>query len=493
MNTAIYGRVSTEEQANEGYSIRAQEQKLTDFAKVKDWSIYSTYIDEGISGKNITARPEINRLIDDIKAGHVKNVLVFKLDRLTRNVGDLVYLMDLFREHNCAFNSLTESIDTSTASGRMFIKIIGIFAEFERENIGERVRVGKERKAREGFTTSSWITCYGFEREKGEKVQRINEAEAENVRMVFDMFVNQGMSLTAISRSLNMQKITTKRGFMWNAAGIKAMLTNCNYMGFVRYATLEPERYFENEGKHEAIISKEMYDAAQVLIAKNCKTHRTKRPNERNYFVNFLYCDICGDKYLPHEQTMKSNGETVYSFRCRTRFQRGNCNAKAISAKKLEVALVEYFSNYVDTFNSDSAESERLKQEEQNSHRASQIRNFQEKLRYYDEREKQIVSHYANGEIEFEGYMTIKKQISADRAFVSGELANLTADEDESRISVYPLEVAASFCESWQGLTDSEKRLFLTKFIKKIHARNDPVEGQRYGKTTVTDVEFNLQ
>ena len=146
METAVYCRVSTEEQAQEGFSIRAQEQKLKEFANVKDWSIYNIYIDEGISGKNITERPAITRLIEDIKAGHIKNVLVFKLDRLTRSVADLVYLIDLFKAHQCDFNSLMESIDTGTASGRMFIKIIGIFAEFERENISERVRIGKERK-----------------------------------------------------------------------------------------------------------------------------------------------------------------------------------------------------------------------------------------------------------------------------------------------------------------------------------------------------------
>ena len=96
METAIYCRVSTEEQAQEGFSIRAQEQKLKEYANVKEWSIYNLYMDEGISGKNITERPAITRMIEDIKAGHVKNVLVFKLDRLTRSVADLVYLIDVF-------------------------------------------------------------------------------------------------------------------------------------------------------------------------------------------------------------------------------------------------------------------------------------------------------------------------------------------------------------------------------------------------------------
>ena len=141
METAVYCRVSTDEQAMEGYSIRGQVEKLKSYISAKSWSVFEVYLDEGISGKNITERPAINRMLDDIRAGNVQNVLVFKLDRLTRSVGDLVYLIDVFNENGCAFNSLMESLDTSTASGRMFIKIIGIFAEFERENIAERTRV----------------------------------------------------------------------------------------------------------------------------------------------------------------------------------------------------------------------------------------------------------------------------------------------------------------------------------------------------------------
>ena len=186
METAIYVRVSTEEQAQEGFSIRAQEQKLKDYVRIKDWSIYKIYADEGISGKDITGRPAVKEMITDIKAGHVKNVLVFKIDRLTRSTADLIYLVDLFNANDCEFNSLMESIDTQTASGRMFIKIIGIFAEFERENIIERTRVGVERKVKEGYSLCTSSASFGYDRVKGQKIQTVNPAEAEVVRDIFD-------------------------------------------------------------------------------------------------------------------------------------------------------------------------------------------------------------------------------------------------------------------------------------------------------------------
>jgi site-specific DNA recombinase len=492
METAIYVRVSTEEQATEGFSVRAQEQKLKEYANVKDWSVFNIYLDEGISGKNITERPAINKMIADIKAGHVKNVLVFKLDRLTRSVADLVFLIDLFKENNCDFNSLTESIDTSTASGRMFIKIIGIFAEFERENIGERVRTGKERKAREGFTVASSSISYGFDREIGKRVQTINEREAQIVRMIFDMYVNSGTSLAGISKSLNMQGIPAKKGSLWNAATVRGVLTNCNMVGNVRYAVNSPDRHFESEGKHEAIIADDLYNAAQTLIAKNSRTTPTKKASEKNYFVGLLYCGVCGEKYKPHHTVYNTNQgrQTLYSFQCRNRFLKGGCNTKTVTALKVENALIEYLSKYGDTFNSDT-ETIATAKENQN---ITQIQNYKHKLKHYDDKEKEVMNHYINGNIDFENYRKLKNQLDDDRTYIKSELEKLSPPEitgNDAATHVQLEEIVASFQESWQGLTNTEKRIFLTNYVKRIVVCNEPIDGSRFGNTKVTDIEFN--
>ena len=491
METAIYCRVSTEEQAQEGFSIRAQEQKLKEYANVKDWSIYNFYIDEGISGKNITERPAITRMIADINAGHVKNVLVFKLDRLTRSVADLVYLIDVFNKNACAFNSLMESLDTSTASGRMFIKIIGIFAEFERENIAERVRIGKERKTREGYSNNSCNKSYGFDRENGQRIQTVNEDEAQKVRMIFDMYVNQGMSLSAIAKSFNLQKIKSKKGFLWNAATVRAVLTNCNNAGNVRYCMHDPDRNFEAEGQHEAIISDELYSAAQILIEKNSRTAPTKKPDEHNYFVNFLYCADCEEKYLPHNTVYhtKKGKSTSYAFQCRTRFLKGDCASKAITAGKVEKALTEYLLKYDALFQSDSAEAARIEHKKQSA--GEQIQRYRENLRHLDSREKEVMSHYISGAIEFESYRGLKEQLDRDREFIRSELNKLTVDETERPATLDREEIAATFRDSWSRLSNSEKRLFLTNYVKKIFVSNEPIEGSRFGHTKVTKIEFN--
>ena len=260
----IYVRVSTEEQALSGFSIRAQIDKLIDYCKLKDWTIFDIYKDEGISGKNIKDRKELNRLIDDIKNNKVNNVLVYKIDRLTRSTKDLIDLVELFNKYNCSFNSFTENIDTYSATGRMFIKIIGIFAEFERENIVERVRLGLERKVKEGYTIASKNVSYGYTKDKGEKVQKVCEYEAYVIRKIFNMFVSN-YSYTEIANYLNKFKIKTKNNKDWNYKIVKKILTNPNYIGKVRYG-INKNNYFEIDGKHQPIVNKELFYMVQNKI-----------------------------------------------------------------------------------------------------------------------------------------------------------------------------------------------------------------------------------
>ena len=267
VSTGIYVRVSTEEQVREGYSIRAQEEKLRSYANLKDWDIYSIYADEGISAKDIEGRPAIKRLIADVTSGKVNNVLVYKIDRLTRSTKNLIELIDLFNQYHCAFNSLNESIDTSSATGRMFLKIVGIFAEFERENLAERLRLGFERKAREGFSLCTHAP-YGYHRAKGEKILTIVPEEAEVVRRIFHMFLHDDYTQHQIARTLNSQNISTKMGKIWSNGIIRQTLTNPTHIGKVRYSVKDESRYFESDGEHDKILDEDTFYQVQDKLQK---------------------------------------------------------------------------------------------------------------------------------------------------------------------------------------------------------------------------------
>ena len=487
METAVYCRVSTDEQALEGYSIRGQVEKLKSYVSAKSWAVYDVYLDEGISGKNMTERPAINRMLDDIKAGYVKNVLVFKLDRLTRSVADLVQLIDLFKNHGCAFNSLTESIDTSTASGRMFLKIIGIFAEFERENIGERVRLGMERKAREGYSIACGNTSFGYDKDNTDKIQKVNPQEAETVRRVFDMYTRQNMTLNGIAKVLNAEKVPTKLNNVWNSGTIYMLLTNPVHIGIVRYGIEQPDRYFEVDGKHEPIISRELFYETQELIKANKRTTSTKRGVERNYFVGVVYCSVCGLKMKPH---MSKNGSrtkdvTIHSFVCPSRIV-GACDTKSVTAQKIENAVIDYINNMpyvVPDFEKDEQEKEAA---------AARVIELQNKIAVLDAKDKAFLDSYIADNFSLEEYRDVKKMIGNERKELQAEIDLLTPKE-KSKSLIAPKtreEIIRYFKRNWRNFSNIEKRQFLLKHISTIKVINHPIKGSIFGNCEITDIEF---
>jgi len=488
METAIYVRVSTEEQAQEGFSIRAQEQKLKDYARIKDWSIYDIYVDDGISGKNIIERPAVKRMIADIEAGHVKNVVVFKIDRLTRSTGDLAYLIDLFNNYQCAFNSLMESIDTQTASGRMFIKIIGIFAEFERENISERVRLGFERKAREGYSTATIHTSYGYDRKKGEKVQTINKKEAMIVKEIFDMYVNQNMGYLSIAKILNSRKIPTKKTGIWKALTISNILRNSNYIGKVRYAIDDKERTFETDGLHEPIIDPELFVKAQKLMEKNKRILSTKKPRTENYFLGFLHCPKCASRLTVRGAyyTKKDGTESYKGYYGCARYEA--CDFRDISHKKIEKAFQDYMEQI-----SDFELTNEIQLEEQQE-KAQQVKmllqTYSDKLNQLKNRGNEILNQYVDGNISFAEYRDIKVKIDKERTSIQSEVDKLDIPDDEETPTISLEDIVLEFKENWKHLTDSEKRKFLLNFVKRIDISVKKAPNNFHWLAMVNNVEF---
>jgi len=492
LETGIYVRVSTEEQAQEGYSIRAQEQKLKDYARIKEWAIHKIYMDEGISGKNITERPAINEMIEDIQKGYVKNVLVFKIDRLTRNTADLISLIDLFNEYDCAFNSLTESIDTHSATGRMFIKIIGIFAEFERENITERSRLGFERKAREGYSLATRSASYGYDRKIGEKIQTINEKEAKVVKEIFEMFVNQHITYSSIAKNLNRRKIPTKENSVWYARTIKNLLTNCNYIGNVRYATKDEKRHFQTKGIHEPIITEELFNEAQILIRKISDKVRGKHPKEIHYYSGILRCGKCGDKLTVYgSYTKDKNGNDIPGgYRCFST-ENKKCSL-GISHKKVEKAFIEYINNIEDFDTLDEIQvgaKEKIKN--QNIELISDLKREYKKL---ENKEKEILGIYISGKIDFDNYIEIKTSIAKEKKEISSTLEKVEDFVDEEVI-IKKEHIIKNLKENWELLSNIERRQFLINFVEKIEiTKKEPNrKGKHSVSATILNVEFNKE
>ena len=157
---AIYCRVSTIEQAEEGLSIDSQYHNIKEYCKNQGHEIYNLYEDRGISGKNITNRPGIKQLLEDATKNKFDLVVVWKLNRISRKLLDILNIVDLLNKHNIAFRSLTENFETETPSGKLQLNIMGAIGEFERETIAENVKMGLLARAREGRWNGGVVLGY---------------------------------------------------------------------------------------------------------------------------------------------------------------------------------------------------------------------------------------------------------------------------------------------------------------------------------------------
>ena len=488
-STGIYVRVSTEEQAKEGFSIRSQIQKLRDYARVRGWVIHDIYIDDGKSGKNIEERPELNRLIKDIKKKSVNNVLVYKLDRLTRSLRDLLDLIELMNDNDCTFNSFSENIDTQTASGRMFLQIVGIFAEFERANMIERVKMGMERKVREGYKICSFSASYGYDLKKGEKIQTINQEESEIVKDIFNMYVNEHKSFSRIAIILNTRGIKTKKGdSCWTGATIKAILENPTHIGKVRYSIKDDTNYFEVDGHHESIISLELFNQAKNKISKMQKVSYTKRPKEDNYYCGVLICGECGTKMKSHiTQYKKLDGSiaTNTSYQCPKTTVKA-CTMKAISQPKLDISFLEYIEN-IDEF--DVIDNLILEENETNKRQEQIKSDCEARFKRLTIKEKEIISLYTDDKITFDEYTKMVKQVKIDLENIKNELEIIT-DNTEEEVNIKKEQIIKELKENWKHLSNIERQQFLNTFVKKIVILTRQEPDKKRNNVKIMDIEF---
>jgi len=493
--TAIYVRVSTEEQAKEGFSIRAQAEKLKTYALLKEWDIYDLYTDDGISGKNIIDRPEINRLIKDVREGNVNNVLVFKIDRLTRSIKNLMELVELFDEHNCSFNSLTESIDTETPSGRMFLKIIGIFAEFERENLASRVTLGFERKVKEGYSLSSFGTSYGYDIQKGERIQKIVPSEAKIVKEIFDMYVKENMSMLGITKELVRRNIKTKKSSSkWNKSTIKNMLQNPNYIGKVRYGTQDESRYFETEGQHEPIIDEETFKLAQERLERNKNVFITNVPKEDKYFCGVLYCGMCGSRFSTQQNshTRKDGSKHITSsYKC-SGIMYDDCKMPCIIHHKIDNAFHEYIQN-INALEPKNAELKRRETADKKRILLEYIASCEKKLAIQKKRKQQVMEQYMNGDISFDDYKQLLHISNEQYIALSSEIDKSILEmplDSESKITTD--DIITNLTENWERLENKERAIFLQRFTKKIIVNAERIN-LRSSTVSIKSIEFNVK
>ncbi len=256
--TALYIRVSTEKQADEGYSLDAQRERLAAYCQAQGWPICPNHIyaDEGISGTTID-RPQFQAMLQAAKAGLIKRIVAMKLDRLSRNVRDFLGLVDELQAAGCDLVLIKESFDTSTPHGRFALTMFAAMAELEASTITERVMSGKVQKATTGGYNGA--ACpFGYE--YSASVFTVNPQQAHVVTFIFNAWL-AGDSMHAIAKQLHDAGAATKKGGAWAQATVRAILLNGFYAGLAQWDGVEVT------GNHPAIIDVATYKAAVALVA----------------------------------------------------------------------------------------------------------------------------------------------------------------------------------------------------------------------------------
>lgn len=463
MKTAIYIRVSTEEQAKEGYSISAQKQRLKAFCIAQDWSIAGTYVDEGISAKDMN-RPQLLQMIQDVKDGKIECVLVYRLDRFTRSVLDLYKMLEIFEKHNCKFKSATEVYDTTTAMGRMFITIVAALAQWERENLGERVRMGIYEKVRQGKYAHN-RRPFGYNLDLKTSELSIRDDEAKIVRLIIDLYLNKGYGANRICKYLNERGITTRDDNAWSDTPLMQLLKNPIYMGTIRWAEL----LIKNSVP--PIIDETTWGKVQRTIEKRRTTPGNVIANDY-YFSGKIKCPNCGNPLVGYKvySTLASGvKETYKNYRC-LRKKTGACKGiPNISEIKLEKAFIDTIDHYdfSKAYEKVSNNFELITQSEQRI----DIDLVKKDLEKIDNRKKKWQYAWSNDMISDEDF---RKRMDEERILeqdckVKLEQAEVKIVEIDYSETIQALK---SVRKNWGHLNDLEKKQLVDIFIKRIYITN---------------------
>ena len=326
---ALYIRVSTRRQDQEGYSIPLQKERLIAYCKAKGWVVAGIFVDPGHSGSSLD-RPGITALTEGIEAGKYDVVLVYKLDRLSRSQKDTLFLIeDIFMDNGVDFVSMQESFDTSSIYGRAMVGVLSVFAQMERETITERTLLGRAGRAEDGLWHGGGTDPIGYDYIDGELV--VNEEEAQQVRDVYQLYAD-GYSVTEITR--RMEGRTTKHGDWSHTGTVGNVLDNPLYAGIIHFDGVK------GPGKHVAIVAPEV---DRKVKARRERLRRAEAAGDSNYLLTgMMFCASCGARYFPNR---RPNGKVVYSCHSRAKKNKKmvkdpNCKSPHIPVEELD-AMVE--------------------------------------------------------------------------------------------------------------------------------------------------------
>lgn len=502
-----YTRVSTAMQID-GYSLDAQKSRMKAFAEYNDYEIVREYEDAGKSGKSIEGRVQFSQMMDDIKEGKdgVSYVLVFKLSRFGRNAADVLLTLQIMQDFGVNLICVEDGIDSSKDAGKLMISVLSAVAEIERENIRVQTMEGRIQKAREGKWNGGFAP-YGYQLVDGKL--EINEEEAVAIRVIFDQYVNTNIGSNGIAKYLEnhgIRKIQRQNGKnpLFDAHLIRLILRNPVYCGKIAYGRrrtekvhgtrndyhlVEQENYLLVDGLHEAIVSEEVWQAAQVKLLAQAKKyeHVNKGKDTKTHLLSgIVKCPVCGagmygNKCIKHKKDgTKYKDFYYYGCKHRTMTRGHKCDyRKQINEELLDDAIAEIIVALVSKPKFAAMMQEKINMKVDTSTIDQEVANHEKQLRQYYSTKSKLMEEIDSLDPDDRHYI-IRKADLDDRLYRMydkiEEEENLLVEARAKKQAIVAEKLTADniykvliYFEKLYGvMNDVERRRFIEALISEI-------------------------
>ena len=473
LRVALYVRVSSQEQAEEGYSVGEQTDRLKKYADAMGWNVYKVYVDPGYSGGNID-RPGLSELIKDVERGEIDKVVVYKLDRLSRSQFDTLYLIEkVFLTNNTDFVSMTENFNTSSPLGRAMIGFLAVFAQLEKDKINERMVMGKEARAKEGKWGGGSTVPIGYDYNIAKDLLEVNEYEAMQIREIYDLFL-QGVPLRTIETMFLEKGYKHKHG-VWRASTIRALLGRKTHLGYIKYAN---EWY---KGEHDPIVDEEIWNKAFKLLTirrEEYKASGIKPRAKKSYLGGLLVCKQCGAKYTRQTGKKSKTCPQPLYYCCHSRCKKvkamikdPNCKNKNWYLKELDdLVLGEIRKLATDPEYMTTIRDEKRKKAET----PNKIDIIREEIENIDAQISRFMDLYGIGKFTIDQVSGKVDPLNEQKRGLEQELTKLNAETDRMS-EEETLEIIESFGEILDSGELEDIQNAIESLINYIELDNDDV------------------
>ena len=517
-----YTRVSTAMQID-GYSLDAQKSRMKAFADYNDYEIIREYQDAGKSGRSIEGRAQFMQMLDDIKAEKdgISYVLVFKLSRFGRNAADVLSSLQIMQDYGVNLICVEDGIDSSKDAGKLIISVLSAVAEIEKENIRVQTMEGRMQKAREGRWNGGFAP-YGYNLKDGKLY--INEEEAEAIRIIFDQYIHTDSGSIGIAKYLanhGIQKRPRQNGTnpLFDAALIRNIIKNPVYCGKIAYGRrrtekvhgtrdeyhmVEKDDYLMVDGLHEAIVSVEDWEKAQIKVKTQAKRyeHVNRTAGEKVHMLSgIVKCPICGAGMYGNKSIKKrpdgTNYKDYFYYGCKHRLMtRGHkCTYRnQINEELLDKSVAEVVSRLVSRPKFAQLMQNKINTQVDTTAIDQEIKTCEKNLRNNTSLKIKLIEEMDALDFEDKHYDRKKADLNArldkaydkieeleDRLFAAKAKKSAIEAEQVTAENIY--RVLRSFNSLYKVMDDEERRRLMEALIAEVQIYEDKKETGQWLKS----------